>query len=149
MLDGNQPDECAASARDWAKEYAELSANDGDLAPEDLERCAVAAHLLGEDEQALRLLDRAHIGYLDRGMPDKAARAVFWLVHYFHVAGQAAQAAGWLARLHRILDDHDPAGRQSYLPLGLEARLAHAGRCNGPGDAAAGAGRRSGPGRRR
>ena len=38
--------------RDWAKEYAELSARESDLAPEDLERGAVAAHVLGEDEQA-------------------------------------------------------------------------------------------------
>jgi hypothetical protein len=86
------------------------------LAPEDLERFAIAAHLLGRDKQAVGLLDRAHSGYLDQGNPEKAARAVFWLVLSLHNAGQAARAAGWLARLHRILDEHDPDGRQSYLP---------------------------------
>jgi hypothetical protein len=39
--------------RDWATEYAELSASEGDLGPEDFERGAVAAHVLGEDEQAV------------------------------------------------------------------------------------------------
>lgn len=57
-------------ARDWAKEYAELSASDGDLGPEDLERGAVAAHVLGEDEQAINLLDHAHRSYLEQGLPD-------------------------------------------------------------------------------
>jgi hypothetical protein len=109
-----------SAARDWAKEYAELSSRSGDLPPEDLERFAIAAHLLGEDEQVVRLLDRAHSEYLDRGAPDKAARAVYWLIFQLLNAGQAARAAGWLARLHRILHDHDPDGRQSYLPLLLE-----------------------------
>src|SRR5262245_17342843 len=106
--------------RDWAREYAELSAQDSDLGPEDLERCAMAAHLLGEDEEVARFLDRAHSGYLEQGEPDKAARAVFWLVFHLRNAGQAARAAGWLTRLHRILDDHDPNGTQVYLPLLLE-----------------------------
>jgi DNA-binding CsgD family transcriptional regulator len=103
--------------RDWTQEYAELSTNDRDLAPEDLERYAVAAHVLGEDERVVTLLDRAHRGYLDHGMPDKAARCVFWLVFYLRNAGQTARAAGWIARLRRILEDDDPNGQLSYLAL--------------------------------
>jgi hypothetical protein len=34
-------------AHDWAKENAELSAREAELAPKDLERGAVAAHVLG------------------------------------------------------------------------------------------------------
>jgi DNA-binding CsgD family transcriptional regulator len=117
--------------RDWAKEYAELSASDAALAPEDLERFATAAHLVGEEEQALRLLDHAHSAYLDSGASEKAARAAFWLVIHLRYAGQAAQAAGWLARLRHILDDHDPDGKQSYLLLLLEGiSLIQAGAAN-------------------
>jgi ATP/maltotriose-dependent transcriptional regulator MalT len=102
---------------DWVKEYAALSAAQDELSAEDLERCAVAAHLLGEDTQVASLLDRAHRGYLDRGMPGNAARCIFWLVFHLRNAGETARAAGWLARLHRILDDYDLGGQLSYLTL--------------------------------
>ena len=107
-------------ARDWVQVYAELSTREGDLSPEDLERYSIAAHLLGKDEEAYRLLDRAHSGYLDQGAPEKAARALFWLVFHLRNAHQAARAAGWLGRLLRILDDCDRGGQQSYLPLLLD-----------------------------
>jgi hypothetical protein len=54
--------------RDWAQEYAALSVEGDDLSPEDLERYATAAHLLGKDEQTVRLLERAHSGYLDQSL---------------------------------------------------------------------------------
>src|SRR5512133_4285836 len=104
-----------APPRDWAKEYAELSASSADLGPEDLERGAVAAHVIGEDEQAVSLLDRAHRSYLEQGLPDKAARCVFWLIFHLRNAGQTARAAGWIARLRRILEDEDPHGHLAYL----------------------------------
>ena len=107
-------------ARDWVQVYAELSTRDDDLSPEDLERYSIAAHLLGKDEQAYRLLDRAHTGYLDQGAPEKAARAVFWLIFHLRNAHQTARAAGWVGRLLRILDDCDRGGQQSYLPLLLD-----------------------------
>jgi DNA-binding CsgD family transcriptional regulator/tetratricopeptide (TPR) repeat protein len=114
--------------RDWVKEYAELSAIDGDLDPGDLERRAVAAHVLGEDEQAVSLLDRAHRNYLEQGLPDKAARCVFWLIFHLRNAGQNARAAGWIARLRRLLDDDDPDGHLAYLGvLGEGVALMQAG----------------------
>src|SRR5512133_2482328 len=117
--------------RDWAKEYAELSASDEDLAPEDLERGAVAAHVLGEDEQAVSLLDRAHRSYLEQGLPDRAARCVFWLIFHLRNAGQTARAAGWIARLRRILEDEDPDGHLCYVALrGEGVSLMQAGAVN-------------------
>jgi DNA-binding CsgD family transcriptional regulator/tetratricopeptide (TPR) repeat protein len=119
------------SPRDWAKEYAELSASDEELAPEDLERGAVAAHVLGEDEQAVSLLDRAHRSYLEEGLPDRAARCVFWLIFHLRNAGQTARAAGWIARLRRILEDEDPDDHLSYLALlGEGVSLMQAGAVN-------------------
>ena len=104
-------------AHDWAKEYAELSARDADLAPEDLERAAIAAHVLGNDEQAVSLLDRAHRSYLVQGHADKAARCVFWLIFHLRNTGQNARAAGWIVRARRLLDEHDSDGHLSYLVL--------------------------------
>ncbi|HET6759067.1 MAG TPA: hypothetical protein VFH20_07290 [Propionibacteriaceae bacterium] len=104
-------------AHDWAKEYAELLARDAELAPEELERAAIAAHVLGNDEQAVNLLDRAHRSYLQQGLPDKAARCVFWLIFHLRNSGQNARAAGWIARANRLLDEHDSDGQLSYLVL--------------------------------
>ena len=101
--------------RDWAQEYAELSSAEQDLGPEDLERYSVAAHLLGRDEQVVRLLDRAQSRYLEQGAPEKAARAVFWLIFHLRGTGQTARAAGWISRLRRMLEDHDPDDELSYL----------------------------------
>jgi hypothetical protein len=56
-------------AHDWAKEYAELSAREAELAPEELEHAAIAAHVLGNDEQTVNLLDRAHRSYLQQVFP--------------------------------------------------------------------------------
>ena len=118
-------------ARDWAREYAELSAADADLGPQDLERFAVAAHVLGDDEQAVSLLDRAHRGYLEQGRPDKAVRCVWWLIFHLRNAGQTSRAAGWIARLRRILDDDDPDGQLAYLTLlGEGVSLMQAGAVN-------------------
>jgi ATP/maltotriose-dependent transcriptional regulator MalT len=103
--------------RDWIQEYAALSLSDRDLPPEDLERYAIAAHLLGKDEQFVTLLDRAHRGYLGSGVLASAARCIFWLVFHLRNADQTARAAGWLSRLQRILDDHDLGNRPSYLAL--------------------------------
>jgi hypothetical protein len=80
-------------AHDWVQEYEELSLRDRDLSPEDIERYSLAAHLLGKDEQAYQLLDRAHSGYLEQGHSDKAARCVFWLIFYLRNAGQIAGCA--------------------------------------------------------
>ena len=101
--------------RDWAQEYAELSSAEQDLGPEDLERYSVAAHLLGRDEQAVQLLDRAQSRYLEQGAPEKAARAVFWLIFHLRGMGQTARAAGCISRLRRVLEDHDPDDELSYL----------------------------------
>jgi hypothetical protein len=48
--------------RAWADAFAELSAADCEarLEPEDLERLATAAYLLGRDEDSVEVWERAH-----------------------------------------------------------------------------------------
>jgi DNA-binding NarL/FixJ family response regulator len=97
----------APVARDWGAEYAELSAADrgGGLPPEDLERLAVAAFLLGHDDEVIRLRERALERYLDRGDVERAVRCGFWLGFHLQNRGELAQAGGWLARVRRLVDD--------------------------------------------
>jgi DNA-binding NarL/FixJ family response regulator len=97
----------APAVHDWSAEYAELSAadRDGALPPEDLERLAVAAFLLGHDDEVIRLRERAHQRYLDRGDVERAVRCAFWLGFHLQNRGELAQAGGWLARVRRLVDD--------------------------------------------
>ena len=105
--------------RDWVAEHARLTAADQEsgLAAEDLERLAVAAHLLGEDERVVTLRDRAYQEYLARDMPAEAARCVFWVGFHLANAGHGGRASGWLARLKRIVEESDPTGPMSALLL--------------------------------
>jgi DNA-binding NarL/FixJ family response regulator len=92
----------------WGEAFARLSAasRDMDLAPDDLERLAVAAHLVGEDEASAGAWEQAHRQLLDRGEVVRAVRSAFWLVFGLFNREEMARAGGWLARAQRLLDDH-------------------------------------------
>jgi len=92
--------------RSWAEAYTALAAADRErpLSPEDLERLAIAAHLIGKEVQGAELRARAHREFLECGEPERAARCAFWLAMGSLDKGDMAQAGGWLARVQRILD---------------------------------------------
>jgi len=73
--------------------------------PEDLERLATAAYLLGRDDESEDLRARAHQTFVDRGDREGAARSAFWLAFGLLQRGALAPASGWLARAERILDE--------------------------------------------
>jgi DNA-binding CsgD family transcriptional regulator len=76
------------------------------LEPDDLERLAAAAHLVGEDTACLDALTRAHQGFLERGDAIAAARnAVRLAFAMFERPAVQAQAAGWVARARRLFDE--------------------------------------------
>ncbi len=92
----------------WSETYARLAALDAraPLDPDDLDRLATAAYLIGEDTASDQARTRAHAGFLERGDVIRAARSAFWLVFALtDRPGQQAQAAGWFARAQRLLDD--------------------------------------------
>jgi hypothetical protein len=87
----------------WADAFAQLSAADREapLAPEDLERLATAAYLLGRDADSTDIWARAHHEFLARGAVERAARCAFWLafvllnkVSWFAVAAGSPGPAG-------------------------------------------------------
>jgi ATP/maltotriose-dependent transcriptional regulator MalT len=120
--------------RAWKDAFAQLSAADREarLGPEDLERFAVAAHLVGQYDDSATAWERAHHESLNRGDAPRAARCAFWLAFSLINRGELARASGWLARAQRLLDDggYDCVERGYLLmPVGVQ-RLA-------AGDAAA------------
>ncbi len=110
----------------WMDAHGLLSAEDrrSPLEPEDLERLATAAYLIGRDAEHLDLLARAHHAFLGRGDAERAARCAFWLALPLLNAGESARGGGWIARARRVLD---AAGRdcveRGYLlvPAGMRA----------------------------
>jgi DNA-binding CsgD family transcriptional regulator len=74
------------------------------LAPEDLDRLAVAAYMLGFDDRQLEALADAHHGHLREGNRLGAIRAAFWLVVHLTIRGETGRATGWLGRAHRMVE---------------------------------------------
>jgi DNA-binding CsgD family transcriptional regulator len=101
----------AAGGRNWQAEYEELSARDRRiaLAPEELERLAIAAYLAGHEARSIDIHTRAHNLALENGETRRAARAAFWIAFALIGARELTQAAGWMARARRLLaeDRHD------------------------------------------
>jgi DNA-binding CsgD family transcriptional regulator len=91
----------------WADAYAQLSAADrqAPLEPEDLERLATAAYLMGRDDDGADIGARAHHEFLRRGEVERAVRCAFWLAFGFLERGDQARGGGWMARARRLLDD--------------------------------------------
>ncbi|MFS8586265.1 MAG: DNA-binding response regulator, partial [Acidimicrobiia bacterium] len=115
----------AAFARQaWGDAHALLSAAAPDLGPEDLERLAVAAYLVGLDDESTAAWERAHGAWARLGEADRAARCAGWLGLGLLLRGEVARAGGWFARATRLLDEAglDSASR-GYLqvPAALEA----------------------------
>ncbi len=92
--------------RAWGDAYAQLSAADGSAALDvtDLERLAVAAYLLGRDDDSTDLWARAHHRCVRSGDAPGAARCGFWLAFHLLLRGEVARSGGWLARARRVLD---------------------------------------------
>ena len=87
----------------WGDAYALLAAG-GSLEADDLERLAVAAYLVGRDEESTRAWERAHLECARLGDPDRAARCAAWLAIGLMLRGDMAQAGGWFARATRLVD---------------------------------------------
>jgi DNA-binding CsgD family transcriptional regulator/tetratricopeptide (TPR) repeat protein len=98
----------AFDRHNWADAYNALAAADQEqpLDPQDLERLSIAAYLTGQRaERTHALLARTHHAYLERGDTARAVQAAFWLMFALQHAGDRAQAAGWMARAQRLLND--------------------------------------------
>jgi len=110
----------------WADAYAQLSAADHEapLDPEDLERLATAAYLVGRDADSADVWTRAHHEFLGRGDAARAARCAFWFGLQLVNTGEMARGGGWFARGRRLLEDpRRDCVEQGYLlvPVALQS----------------------------
>jgi DNA-binding CsgD family transcriptional regulator len=92
--------------RAWADAHRAFRTADlqAPLAAEDLERLALAAHLVGRDEDYLQVLERACHAHRDAAQYPSAARCAFWLGFRLLMRGETARANGWFAHGQRLVE---------------------------------------------
>ena len=98
----------ALDRRAWADAFAHFVAADArtPLGPDDLDRLAIAAYLTGRDDACIQARTRAHAQFLESGNIKRAAQSAFWLgFNMMEKPAHRAQAAGWLARARRLIED--------------------------------------------
>lgn len=107
----------------WATVYRLLAdGTEGDLSTADLDRLAVAAYLLGRDEDAVGAWERGYRRHLDADDRPEAARCAFWAALCSMLQGQMAHAGGWLNRAGATIDGLDcPAAGYILMPQLLRA----------------------------
>ena len=106
----------AFDAQRWADAYALLREGEASapLVGPDLHRLAVAAALLGHDDERVDAWERAYQAFLSAGDVARALRTTFWLSVALMSSGEVARASGWFARGQRLLetaggDEHERA----------------------------------------
>jgi DNA-binding CsgD family transcriptional regulator len=99
----------AFARRAWGDARALLGSS-GQLGADDLERLAIAAHLVGRDEESAQAWARAHREHIRLGNPDRAAGCAFWLGFALLLRGDIAQSDGWLARGERLVEQNGLTG---------------------------------------
>ena len=118
MADALDRGRSAVAGQAWAEAHQRLSAADqaAPLEPDDLERLATAAFLVGREEESTEAWARAHQELLARGETGRAARCAFWVAFGLLKRGELARGGGWVARTRRVL----AAGGASGLPDSAE-----------------------------
>lgn len=94
----------AFARQEWGNAYA-LLASGSLLEADDFERLAVAACLVGRDEESRRAWEQAYLECARLGDPDHAARCAVWLGIGLLLRGDMSQAGGWFARASRLVDE--------------------------------------------
>ena len=109
----------------WTDALEQLSAADREhpLEPEDLIHLAMAAYLVGRDDESIEILTRAHQQGVSAGAIPVAVRSCFWIGFQLIHRGDMAQAGGWFARGGRLLEESGLEGvERGYLlvPVALQ-----------------------------
>jgi DNA-binding NarL/FixJ family response regulator len=94
----------------WSDAHELLTAADSRaaLAASDVELAAVAAFMLGRDDEFVAALERAHHLHLEARDRLPAARCAFWIGVFFLIAEELGPAMGWLGRAQRLVDAAGP-----------------------------------------
>jgi DNA-binding CsgD family transcriptional regulator len=102
----------AVAERSWREAHAALLAarRAEPLAPHDLWQLALAAYLVGEEQDFLDALRDAHQAFLDAGEAHEAVRAAFWMGEHLVSRGDLARGTGWFGRAARVVEDGEAEG---------------------------------------
>src|SRR5262245_9004806 len=102
----------------WTATYERLCELDkvSALEPAKLLELATSAYLIGKDREGLATLIRAHQAFAQRRDLREAGGIAARIASILISVGDAAQAAGWMARATRLLDESgDPGVERGYL----------------------------------
>jgi|KBSSwiStaDraftv2_1062776.scaffolds.fasta_scaffold23400_7 DNA-binding CsgD family transcriptional regulator/tetratricopeptide (TPR) repeat protein len=102
----------------WTATYERLCELDtvSPLEPAKLLELAMSAYLIGKEREGLNALIRAHQGFVQRRDLREAGGIAARIASILMSMGDAAQAAGWMARATRLLDESgDPGVERGYL----------------------------------
>ncbi len=103
----------------WGAAFGHLAAADAEapLESRDVEAQAMAAFLIGKETECADLLTRAHRGFVDEGLPRKAALCAYRLGFMAMLNADMAQAGGWFSRANRLLESEGDCVEKGYLLL--------------------------------
>src|SRR5829696_5700806 len=93
----------AYERRDWVHAFDRLRGV-GDLAPDDTMALATSAYLLGNVDDAVRVLQSGYQDRIRNGDSLGAVRFASWLGLLLNVRGETAVGGGWVARAQRLLE---------------------------------------------
>ena len=103
----------------WVEAYESLArAGESEpLSAGDLELRAIAAYMLGREDEWMSLLEQACRLHGEAGDARRAARCAFWIGTNLALRGQLGPATGWLGRSHRLLEGEGDCVEHGYLLL--------------------------------
>jgi DNA-binding CsgD family transcriptional regulator/tetratricopeptide (TPR) repeat protein len=87
------------------------------LGPDDLELLSTAAYMLGNEDEWMRVLERAHHGHAEAGDACRAARCAFWIGMNLALRGEMGPATGWLGRAGRLIENEGDCVERGYMLL--------------------------------
>ena len=114
----------------WLEAHEAFSRADerAPLEAEDLELLSTVTLMLGRDDDAIGVLERAHHRYLEQGETLRAVRAATWIGMNLAYRGAVGPAGGWLGRAQRLLDSETrDTPEHGYLLIPLVFRHEAAG----------------------
>jgi DNA-binding CsgD family transcriptional regulator len=119
----------AYDRRAWGESHDALAQADvaGSLGSEDLELLATSAYMLGNVDEFIEVLERAHDANVEAGRLLPAARCGFFIGVNLALRGEFGRATGWFGRARRHIDrEGRECVEEGYmlLPLALQSEAA-------------------------
>jgi len=95
----------AFARHSWLEVFTRLTDAAEDLDGDQLEMLAVAANLIGRDQDSVWAWEQAHTAHVRAGRPGRAAMSACWAALTLLLRGDMAQAGGWMTRAERIVEE--------------------------------------------